>query len=143
MGRRLTKRQKAANRANYNRIRREYNKIENPDVDYKTFKKMVLGRAEGTGESIKEAAKNVAHSRAFTSAEDVAKENILKGLKREFRDVYDELRWKAGRYEKGETLADKIEWSDKLQSYVMESSTGERYMIDISNSPKQAQLIRL
>lgn len=98
---------------------------------------------KGTGESIKETAQKIAHGRRFTEAEQVAKENILSGLKKDFRDVYDQLRHKAGKYEKGETLKDKIEWNDKYQSYVMTSSTGKKYMIDISNSPTEANLIEL
>ena len=144
MGRpRLTKKQKQKNRAEYNRIRRIYDKITDPDVDYKTFKKIVYGMNKGTGETIKETATKIAHSRKFVDAETVGKENVLSGLKENFRDVYDELRYKAGRFEKGEHLADRLEWNDSLQAYTMTSSTGIIWLIDITNSPKNAALIRL
>ena len=144
MGRpRLTKKQKQKNRAEYNRIRRIYNKIDNPDLSYKEFKDMVYGLNKGTKETIKETAKRVAHSQKFVSAERVGKENILTGLKENFRDVYDELRYKAGKFEKGEHLIERLKWNDSMQAYTMTSSTGATWLIDITNSPKNAQLIRL
>lgn len=137
MGRKLSQRQKAKNRADYNRIRRAYEKTDK-SVDYKTFKKIVINQAKGTGETIGEAAKKVAHSHAFTTAEQIAKENFLSGLKKKFRDVYDEMRRKMGRFNKGETMMDKIIWDEDKQMY---SIVGTSNYVDISNSPSMAYII--
>ncbi len=142
MARRLTKAQKAKNRAEYNRIRRAYNKTDK-SITYVEFKRIVKSRAEAKNESIKEAAEKTAHSYLFTNADTVGKENILSSLKEKFRGTYDELRRKAGRFSKGQKLIDKLEWDDDRQAYILESSTGDTYLIDISNSPEQATLIEL
>ena len=140
---RLTKKQKAHNRAESNRIRREYDKIKNPDVSFREFKKMTMGMNKGTGESLRETARKLAHGRAFTSASDVAKENLLAGMKESYRDVYDDLLRKAGKYEKGQTLKDKIEWSAQYKSYLLKNPSGKTYIIDISDSPKSMSLIEI
>jgi len=140
--RRLTKAQKAHNRAEYNRIRRAWQKTDK-SLDYKTFKKIVMGRAAGTGETIKEAAVKTANTRLFKTAEEQGKENVLQGLKNEFRGTYDELRKRVGPMKKGETLKDQIEWDKNFQSYILTGHDGTQYIIDISNSPKQASLIQL
>lgn len=123
---RLTKKQKAKNRANYNRIRKAYETTDK-SVSYVQFKRIVKGRAKGTGESIAEAAKKTAHSYAFTTPEQIGKENILKGLKEEFRATYDELRRKMGKFKKGEHMEDKISWDKNKQMWKISSSTGQEY----------------
>lgn len=142
MRKKLTKAQKAHNRAEYNRIRRIWEKTDK-SLDYKTFKKIVQGISKSTGETVKEAGERFAHSRMYKSAEDVGKENILGSLKEDHRAVYDELRRKVGFMGKGEHLTDNIEWDSTKQSYIVNARNGERYMIDISNSPKEAVLIKL
>lgn len=141
MRRRLTQKQKAHNRAEYNRIRRAWEKTDK-SVDYKHFKRIVIGLSKGRGESIKETAEKYAHSRRYKSAEDIGKENVLSGLKSDFSATYQELRRKAGRFNKGEKLTDKLYWDETKQSYVLKGSK-YNYMIDISNSPKSATLIQL
>ena len=142
MRKKLTKAQKAHNRAEYNRIRRIWEKTDK-SVDYKTFKKIVQGIAKSRKETIKEAGERYAHSRRFKTAEDVGKENILDSLKEDHRAVYDELRRKVGFMSKGEHLTDNIEWDSTKQAYIVNARNGYRYMIDISNSPKEAVLIKL
>jgi hypothetical protein len=137
---RLTKKQKAKNRANYNRIRKAYEKTDK-SVSYIEFKRIVMGRSKGTGETIGEAAKNTAHSYAFTSAEQIGKENLLAGLKKEFPDTYKELKSKMGRFDKGDKMIDRLSWDKDKQMYKFSSSTGQTYYVDISNSPKQAFII--
>jgi hypothetical protein len=44
---------------------------------------------------------------------------------------------------KGEHLIDQLEWDQQKQGYTFEGADGNTYLIDISNSPKQADLIRL
>ena len=142
MRKRLTKAQKAHNRAEYNRIRRIWERTDK-SLDYKTFKKIVQGISKSTGESVKEAGEKFAHSRMYKSAEDVGKENILGSLKEDHREVYDELRRKVGFMGKGEHLVDNIEWDSDKQAYIVHGTQGKDYMIDISNSPKEANLIEL
>lgn len=136
----LTKKQKAKNRANYNRIRREYEKTDK-SVTYKQFKKIVMGRSKGTGETIGEAAKKTAHSYAFTTPEQIGKENLIAGLKSEFPDAYKELKSKMGKFNKGETISNRISWNKEKQMYSFKSSSGQTHYIDISNSPKEAYII--
>lgn len=138
----LTKKQKAKNRANYNRIRKAYETTDK-SVDYKTFKKIVIGRAKGLGESVGEAAKKTAHSYAFTTPEQIGKENILSGLKKNFRDVYDEMRRKMGKFKKGEKMMDRLEY-DYTKGQGMWSFTnnkGDKYWIDLNDSPMQAYIL--
>lgn len=142
MRRRLTKKQKAHNRAEYNRIRRVWEKTDK-SIDYKTFKKITMGIAQSTGKSVKEAAEGFAHSRMYKTADDVGKENILKSLKEDHRAVYDELRRDVGFMDKGEHLADRLTWDKDKQAYVVRGRNGKEYMIDISNSPKSAVLLEL
>ena len=142
MRRRLTKKQKAHNRAEYNRIRRVWEKTDK-SIDYKTFKKIIMGIAQSTGKSVKEAAEGFAHSRMYKTVDDVGKENVLKGLKDDHRAVYDELRRKVGPMAKGEHLTDRLEWDKDKQGYILHGSNGKNYLIDISNSPKSAALLEL
>lgn len=142
MRKKLTKAQKAHNRAEYNRIRRIWNKTDK-SVDYKTFKKIVQGIAKSRGETVKEAGERYAHSRKYKSAEDVGKENVLNGLKENHRAIYDELRRNVGFMKKGEHLTDRIEWNQEKQSYIVHGAKGIDYMINISNSPEEANLIAL
>lgn len=136
----LTKAQKAKNRAEYKRIRKIWETTDK-SVDYKTFKKISQGIAKANGISTKEAAKQYAHSHRFMTPEQIGKENILKGLKEEFRATYDELRRKMGKFKKGEHMVDKMTWDREKHMWKMTSSTGQEYWVDISNSPKDAYII--
>lgn len=142
MGKKLTVKQRAKNRANYNRIRRAWNTTDK-SMSYKDFKKRVLNRAKGRGESIEEAAKKFANTRQFKDYKTQAKENLLTSMKEKFRATYDELRRKAGRFNKGEHLIDKVDWDAKEDAYVLTSSTGDRYAIRIDQSPKNMYLSQI
>lgn len=137
---RLTKTQKAKNRALYRAIRKQWEKTDK-SVSYKTFKKISMGLAAGKGTSAKEEAKLYAHSRRFVSAEEVGKENLLAGLKKEFPDVYKELRSKMGRFYKDETMMSRLEWDSDKQMYKFTNDKGDEFWVDIDNSPKQAYII--
>lgn len=139
---RLTKAQKAKNKAEYNRIRRVWNTTDK-SIDYKTFKKIVKGISNSTGKSVKEAAQEFAHSRMYKTAEDIGRENILKGIKEEFRAEYDDIRRKMGKFSKGEHMSDRLSWSAKYQDWTFKSSSGKEYLISTSNSPKSVSIIEL
>ena len=138
--RKLTKKQKAKNRALYRAIRKAWETTDK-SVDYKTFKKISMGLAEAKGTSAKEEAKLYAHSRRYVSAEDVGKENLLAGLKEEFRQVYDEMRRKMGKFNKGETMMDRLTWDSNKQMYKFTNNQGDVFWVDFSNSPKAAYII--
>lgn len=140
---RLTKAQKAKNKAIYRYIRKVWDTTDK-HVSYKEFKQIVIGWTKaGKYNNIREGAKLYAHSTQYVSPEERGKENILAGLKSEFRSTYDELRHKIGFMKKGEHLIDQLEWDQQKQGYTFEGADGNTYLIDISNSPKQADLIRL
>ena len=138
---RLTKKQLAKQRAENRAIRKAWESTDR-SVDYRTFKKIVKGYVKGGKyDTVKEAAKKYAHSTRFVDPITRGKENILSGLKDEFRDVYDELRRKMGKFKKGERMMDRLEWDDNKQMWKFESSTGQVYHVDITNSPRQAFII--
>ena len=140
MRKKLTKKQKAKNRALYRAIRKQWEKTDK-SVDYKTFKKITMGLAEAKGTSAKEEAKLYAHSRRYVTAEEVGKENLLTGLKNEFPDVYKELRSKMGKFDKGDTMISRLEWDPNKQMYKFTNNQGDAFWVDISNSPKSAFII--
>ena len=138
----LTKAQKAKNKAENNRIRRAYETTDK-SISYKAFKKRVVNRAFGEDISIKEAAKKEARTRTFKSAKDIGRENILNSMKEDFKADYKDFRKAMGRLKKGETYANKLEWDKSLKAWTFENSKGERYMINEDNSPKQMGVIKI
>lgn len=137
----LTKKQLTKQRAENRAIRKAWNKTDK-SVDYKTFKKIVKGYVKGGKyDTVKEAANKYAHSTRFVDPETRGKENVLAGLKEEFRDTYDELRRKMGRFNKGEHMTDRLSWDSDKQMWKVSSSTGQTYYLDISNSPKEAFIL--
>ena len=137
----LTKKQLAKQRAENRAIRKAWESTDR-SVDYRTFKKIVKGYVKGGKyDTVKEAAKKYAHSTRFVDPIQRGKENILAGLKDEFRDVYDEMKGKMGKFKKGEHMADRLEWDDNKKMWKFKSSSGQEYWVDISNSPRQAFII--
>ena len=137
---RLTKAQKAKNKSLYRQIRKVWEKTDK-SVSYKKFKKIAMGLAKGKGTKVKDEAKLYAHSRQYKSAEDVGKENLLAGLKKEFPSIYKELRSKMGKFNKGESMLSRLEWDSTKQMYKFTNEKGDTFWVDISNSPKQAYII--
>lgn len=136
----LTKAQKKKNKALYKAIRREWKRTDK-SISYKDFKRIVIDWTKGGKyNSIREGAKIYAHSRQFVDAETVGKENLLAGLKKEFPDVYKELRSKMGRFDKDQRMIDKLEWDANKQMYTFRNGKNQ-YWVDITNSPKGAFII--
>ena len=142
MARRLTVKQKRKNKAMYNYIRKVYNKT-NKEITYKEFKARVINKAKGTGKSYKEAAIEESRTRTFMSAEDISRENILKGIKEKFADEYKNIRKYAGKFEKDEKLANKLEWDEDYGAWVIVSNTGKKTLIDVTNSPEGVRFVNL
>lgn len=137
---RLTKTQKKKNKALYKAIRKQWEKTDK-SISYKDFKRIVLDWTKGGKYSTaREGAKLYAHSRQFVDAETVGKENLLVGLKKEFPDVYKELRSKMGRFNKDEKMINKLEWDYDKQMYTFKNGD-DQYWVDITNSPKGAFII--
>lgn len=141
--RRLTKAQKAKNKAMYKYIRKIWSKTDR-SVSYKEFKKIVIDwTRSGKYKNVREGARKYAHSTQYVDADRRGKENILAGLKEDFRETYDKLRRRIGPMKKGDHLIDQLTWDDQKQGYTFKGSDGNTYLIDLSNSPKQAELIQL
>lgn len=142
---RLTKTQKAKNKVISRQIRKVWKEKAKGKMSFSDFKKRVINRSIGTGESIKESAKKVGNSYGlgFGDYKKQAKENLLASMKEKFRTTYDELRRKAGRFGKDEHLIDRIEYDSQQDTYILTSSTGERYRIDKDDSPKQMYLTKI
>jgi hypothetical protein len=138
----LTKAQKARNKAENNRIKRAYATTDR-SISYKAFKRRVVNRAKGEEISIKEAAKKEARTRTFKSADDIGKENIINAMKKDFKADYKEFRKAMGRMNKGETYASRLEWDTSLKSWTFKNNKGDKYMINEDNSPKQMEIIKL
>lgn len=145
MGKRLTIKQKAKNKVAYRQIRDVWKDKVEGKMTYKDFKRLVINEARGTGMSIKDAAKKLGNSYnlGFGDYKLQAKKNLLAGMKENFRGTYDELRRKAGKFAKGEHLADRIIWDKNQDTYVLVSSTGDRYRIDTDDSPKNMYLTKI
>lgn len=114
MAKKLTKKQKAKNKAAYKAIRREYEKVKYSKenykdgkmiIDYKGFKNRTLARAKRDKMTIRAAAKREARTESFLTAAERSRENILSGIKTKHREVYDELK-NLSRYS-GETIRDE------------------------------------
>ena len=109
MTKKLSKTQKAKNKAAYKAIRREYEKVKaKAPVSYIQFKRRVKARAKSDNMTIKAAAKREARTETFLTAAERSRENILSGIKTKHREVYDEIRNlnKLNRYS-GKTIRDK------------------------------------
>lgn len=141
----LTKAQKAKNKIISKQIRKVWREKAKGKMSFSDFKKRVINRSVGTGETIKESARRVGNSYGlgFGDYKKQAKENLLSSMKEKFRATYDELRRKAGRFGKGEHLIDRIEYDKQQDTYVLTSSTGDRYRIDADQSPKQMYLTKI
>ena len=93
MAKKLSKTQKAKNKAAYKAIKREYEKVKDKaPVSYIQFKRRVKARAKSDNMTIKSAAKREARTETFLTAAERSRENILSGIKTKHREVYDEIR---------------------------------------------------
>lgn len=114
MAKKLSKTQKAKNKAAYKAIRREYDKVKYSKenykdgkmiIDYKGFKNRTLARAKKDKMTIRAAAKREARTQSFLTAAERSRENILSGIKTKHREVYDEIK-NLSRYS-GKTIRDE------------------------------------
>ena len=96
------------------------------------FTQEVLQRAKRKGISIDKASKELFHTYRYTSKEEIAKENLLKGLRKD-KDVYDQWR-KFTQHKK--INPENIEYvGDNTYQYTR--ADGLMAMIIFKNSPEE------
>lgn len=136
MAKKLTKTQKAKNRAAYKNIRKEYDKVkDNAPVSYIQFKRRVKSRAERDGISIKVAAKREARTETFLTAAERSRENLIEAIKEKHAEAYSELRNLSRVKGKFQSIKDNLVWDNSRRGYILNAGT-KRYFIDITNSPE-------
>jgi hypothetical protein len=148
MRRKLTKAQKAKNKAAYKTIRKEFNKVKNnPEnydngkliVDYKGFKNRTLARAQRDNISVKQAAQKEARTESFKSAADRSRENLIESIKTKHRGEYEELKNLSRSKGKYQSIKDNLTWDKNKNGYVLNAG-GKQYFIDITNSPEEVTI---
>lgn len=157
--RKLTKRQKARNKAKYNVIKRIFEKEVKPksDLTYKQFKENVKGQlnvkrkrdekekqvADFTKDEIKAAAIKESRTDTIWEPWERSRDNLLESLKEKHQDAYSELknlsRGPGGKYQK---IKANLEWDEKRNGYLL-NADGKQYYIDITNSPEEVNIIEV
>lgn len=144
---RLSSLQKRQNAAKYKAIKKAYNRIKDrTDITYLQFKHRVIDEEIGYRLNYREAIRKEVHSHAYYTGEEIARENIVTGIKRNFKETYSKIRElsrsKEGRFQK---ITDVIEWDENYGAYTFKSwqfdrKTGKQiqvtYMINQTNSPR-------
>lgn len=88
----LTKKQKQANKRTYDAIRKGYDSSSKP-ISYISFKHRVQARMKADGLSAKEATKKELNTLTFTSAAERSRNNLIDSIKESFPDEYKQLRY--------------------------------------------------
>lgn len=146
MAKKLSKTQKAKNKAAYKAIRREYDKVKDKaPVSYIQFKRRVKARSKKDKMTIRAAAKREARTETFLTAAERSRENILSGIKTKHREVYDEIKKlnKLNR-DKGrfQSIKANLTWDKERKGYIL-NSNGTKYFMDVSNSPEEVNLTEI
>ncbi len=138
--RKLTKKQKAKNAAEYKNIRKEYNKVKDKaPVSYIQFKRRVKSRAAKDDISIKEAAKKEARTETFVSAAERSRENLIEAIKNKHSEAYKKLKNASRSKGKFQSIKENLSWDKKRNGYVLNSG-GKQYFIDVTNSPEDVEV---
>ena len=136
----LTKTQKAKNKKIYEKIRQGYDEVKakNPLVSYKQFKNRVNAYLEADKSlNLKAAIRKVQNTETFTSAAERSRNNLLDALKEDHPNEYKQIR-NLSRNDKGAYKKIELEWIKHAGKggYSFVGSKGQRYFIDMTNSPK-------
>ena len=143
MAKKLTKTQKAKNRAAYKNIRKEYDKVKGKaPVSYMQFKHRTQSRAKRDGISIKAAAKREARTETFLTAAERSRENNLEGIKEKHREAYDELRNLSRSKGKFQSIKDNLSWDKDRKGYILNAGD-KQYFIDVTNSPEEVNITEI
>lgn len=141
----LSKTQKAKNKAIYKNIRKEYNKVKDKaNVSYVQFKNRTLSRAKADNMSVKAAAKREARTETFLSAGERSRENLLAGIKEKHAEAYSELKNLSRVKGKFQSIKDNLSWEKVGNKYGYVLNAGNKqYFIDVSNSPEEVNIEEL
>lgn len=141
--RKLSKTQKAKNKAAYKNIRKEYEKVKDKaPVSYVQFKRRVKSRAERDDISVKAAAKREARTETFLSAGERSRENIIEGLKEKHAEAYSELRNLSRSKGKFQSIKDNLSWDKDRKGYILNAGD-KQYFIDVTNSPEEINITEI
>lgn len=139
----LSKTQKAKNKAAYKNIKKEYEKVKDKaPISYMQFKHRTLDRAKRDDISIKEAAKKEARTDTFWKAPERSRDNLLAGIKEKHREAYDELRNLSRSKGKFQSIKDNLVWDKDKKGYIL-NAEGKQYFIDVSNSPEEVNIMEI
>lgn len=139
----LSKTQKAKNKAAYKNIRKEYDKVKDKaPVSYIQFKRRVKSRAERDDISIKEAAKKEARTETFLTAAERSRENLVEAIKTKHSEAYFELKNLSRSKGKFQSIKDNLTWDKSRGGYVLKAS-GKNYFVDVSNSPEEVNIMEI
>lgn len=141
----LSKTQKAKNKAANNNIRKEYNKVKdksNTPISYMQFKHRVKSRAESENISIKKAAKKEARTDTFWKAPERSRDNLIGALKEKHSEAYSELRNLSRSKGKFQSIKDNLTWDKDRKGYIL-NADDKQYFIDITNSPEEVNITEI
>ena len=139
----LSKKQKAKNKAAYKVVRKEYNKVKDKaDVSYIQFKRRAKAKANADGISLKEAAKKEARTETFYSAAERSRENLVTAIKEKYKESYTELKNLSRNKGKYQSIKDNLSWDQARKGYVL-NADGKQYFIDVTNSPEEVNITEI
>lgn len=143
MAKKLTKTQKAKNRAAYKNIRKEYDKVKGKaPVSYMQFKHRAISRAKRDGISIKAAARREARTETFLTAAERSRENLLTSLREKHSEAYADLRNLSRNKGKFQSIKDNLSWDKDRKGYILNAGD-KQYFIDITNSPEEINITEI
>lgn len=141
--RKLSKKQKAKNKAAYKVIRKEYNKVKDKaDISYIQFKRRVRSKAKYDNISLKEAARKEARTETFYSAAERSRENLITAIKEKHKESYTELKNLSRSKGKYQSIKDNLSWDKDRRGYVL-NADGKQYFIDVTNSPEEVNITEI
>jgi len=141
--RKLSKTQKAKNKAAYKNIRKEYDKVKDKaNVSYMQFKHRALSRAKRDNISVKEAAKKEARTDTFWKAPERSRDNLIEAIKTKHSEAYKKLKNVSRSKGKFQSIKDNLTWDKSRNGYVL-NANGKSYFIDITNSPEDVEITEI
>lgn len=140
MRKKLSKKQKAKNKAAYKAIRKEYEKVKDKaPVNYVQFKRRAMARANADNISVKEAAKKEARTETFLSAGERSRENLIEAIKTKHKAAYEELKNLSREKGRFQSIKGNLTWDRDRDGYVLNAG-GKQYFIDVTNSPEEVNI---
>ena len=137
----LTQTQKNKNRNTYKQIRKVYDRLEEPNISYKQFKRRTLSRMAAEDISALHAAKREANTETFVSAAERSRTNLINSLKENFKEEYQKLR-NLSRDAEGRFMSvkDNLIWDKDRKGYYLQTPNGN-YFINVDNSPETISIL--